>query len=59
MPLRRPVGLTLRCATMGGAYLTFDENKVLLEVGKLADLAVVSADPLVTEESQHPWTPVR
>jgi predicted amidohydrolase YtcJ len=42
----------LRCATVGGAYLTFDENKKgSLEVGKLADLAVVSADPLVTEES--------
>ena len=47
----------LRCATVGGAYLTFDENKKgSLEVGKLADLAVVSADPLATEESSIPDT---
>jgi predicted amidohydrolase YtcJ len=47
----------LRCATAGGAYLTFDENKKgSLEVGKLADLAVVSADPLVAEESSIPDT---
>ena len=47
----------LRCATGNGAYLTFDENKKgSLEVGKLADLAVVSADPLVTEESSIPDT---
>ena len=47
----------LRCATVGGAYLTFDENKKgSLEVGKLADLAVVSTDPLVTEESSIPDT---
>ena len=47
----------LRCATVGGAYLTFDENKKgSLEVGKLADLAVVSADPLVAEESSIPDT---
>jgi predicted amidohydrolase YtcJ len=50
-------GDALRCATVGGAYLTFDENKKgSLEVGKLADLAVVSADPLVTEESNIPDT---
>jgi predicted amidohydrolase YtcJ len=47
----------LRCATVGGAYLTFDENKKgSLEVRKLADLAVVSADPLVAEESSIPDT---
>jgi predicted amidohydrolase YtcJ len=47
----------LRCATVNGAYLTFDENKKgSLEVGKLADLAVMSADPLVTEESSIPDT---
>ena len=42
----------LRCATADGAYLTFDEDKKgSLEVGKLADVAVLSADPLATEES--------
>ena len=47
----------LRCATVNGAYLTFDEDKKgSLEVGKLADLAVVSTDPLVTEESSIPDT---
>jgi predicted amidohydrolase YtcJ len=41
----------LRCATANGAYLTFDESKKgSLEVGKLADLAVLSADPLTVEE---------
>ncbi len=40
----------LRCATMDGAYLTFDEDlKGSLEPGKLADLAVLSADPLTVE----------
>ena len=42
----------LRCATADGAYLTFDEqNKGSLEPGKLADLAVLSGDPLSVEES--------
>jgi len=41
----------LRCATMNNAYLTFDEaKKGSLEPGKLADLAVLSADPLSVEE---------
>jgi len=41
----------LRCATVSGAYLTFDENKKgSLEPGKLADLAVLNADPLTVEE---------
>jgi predicted amidohydrolase YtcJ len=43
----------LRCATGNGAYLTFDESKKgSLEPGKLADLAVLSADPLTIEESK-------
>jgi len=42
----------LRCATANGAYLTFDEdNKGTLQAGKLADLAVLSADPLSVEAS--------
>jgi len=42
----------LRCATANGAYLTFDEDKKgSLEPGKLADLAVLSADPLTVEET--------
>ena len=41
----------LRCATVNGAYLSFDEDKRgSIEVGKLADLAVLSADPLTVEE---------
>jgi predicted amidohydrolase YtcJ len=41
----------LRCATINNAYLTFDEGKKgSLEPGKLADLAVLSADPLGVEE---------
>jgi predicted amidohydrolase YtcJ len=42
----------LRCATNFGAYLTFDEsNKGSLEPGKLADLAVLSVDPLTVAEA--------
>ena len=41
----------LRCATVHNAYLTFDEGKKgSLEPGKLADLAVLSADPLTVAE---------
>ena len=41
----------MRCATENGAWLTFDENiKGSLEPGKLADLAVLTADPLTVEE---------
>ncbi len=37
----------LRCATMGGAYLSFEEDlKGSLEPGKLADVTVLSQDPL-------------
>jgi predicted amidohydrolase YtcJ len=37
----------LRCATMGGAYVAFEEDiKGSLEPGKLADVAVLSQDPL-------------
>ncbi len=42
----------LHCATMGGAYLTFEEDeKGSLEPGKLADIAVLSQDPLGCELS--------
>ncbi len=35
---------------MGGAYLTFDEDrKGSLEPGKLADVAVLSQDPLTCD----------
>ena len=43
----------LRCATANGAYLTFDEdNRGSLEPGKLADLAVLSTDPLTVAEDK-------
>jgi predicted amidohydrolase YtcJ len=43
----------LRCVTQNGAYLTFDEDrKGTLEPGKLADLAVLSADPLTVAETR-------
>jgi predicted amidohydrolase YtcJ len=43
----------LRCATQNGAYLTFDEDKKgSLQAGKLADLAVLSADPLTVDENK-------
>jgi hypothetical protein len=48
----------LRCVTQNGAYLTFDEDrKGTLEPGKLADLAVLSADPLTVEETRSPTSP--
>jgi len=43
----------LRCATANGAYLTFDEaKKGSLEVGKFADLTVLSANPLTVAADQ-------
>jgi len=43
----------LRAATTAGAWLTFEEDeKGTLEPGKLADLAVLSADPLTVDESR-------
>ena len=43
----------LRCATENCAYLTFDEDKKgTLVPGKLADLAVLTADPLSVAEPE-------
>ncbi len=45
----------LRAATVNGAYLTFEErDRGTLEVGKLADLAVLSDDPLTCPEERLP-----
>ncbi len=45
----------LRAATAAGAYLTFEEDeRGTLEEGKLADLAVLSADPLQVPEDDLP-----
>ncbi len=50
----------LRCATLNGSYLSFDEaRKGLLEAGKFADLAVLSADPLTVAEDKHSPRPPR
>jgi predicted amidohydrolase YtcJ len=43
----------LRMYTIGGAWLTFDEKRRgSIEVGKLADLAVLNADYLTVPEGQ-------
>ena len=43
----------LRCGTMGGAYLTFeDDTKGSIEEGKLGDMAVLSDDPLTCAEEE-------
>ena len=43
----------LRCATVNGAYATFDEDKKgTLEPGKFADLVVPSSDPLAVSPDQ-------
>ena len=42
----------LRCSTVDCAYVTLDEGKKgSLEPGKLADLAVLSADPLSIDDA--------
>jgi predicted amidohydrolase YtcJ len=41
----------LRCSTLNGAYLSFDESKKgSVEPGKFADLAILSDDPLSVDE---------
>ena len=43
----------IRCSTVNGAYLSFDEEKRgTLTPGMFADLAVLSDDPLTVEESK-------
>lgn len=43
----------LHCATAGGAYLTFEEDeRGALEVGKLADFAILTDDPLTCPEER-------
>jgi predicted amidohydrolase YtcJ len=43
----------LRMYTSGSAYLSFDDDKIgTIEEGKLADLAVLSANPLYADEQR-------
>ena len=43
----------IRCATIHGAFLTMEEDrKGSIEPGKLADLAVLSADPLTVPDAR-------
>ena len=43
----------LRCAAVGGAELSFEEDdKGSIEVGKLADMAILSEDPLDCAEEE-------
>jgi len=43
----------LRMYTFGSAYLSWDDDKLgSIEVGKLADLAVLSGDPLTTSDTE-------
>ncbi len=43
----------LKCYTINNAYATFDEDlKGSIEVGKLADLAILTKDPLTCPESE-------
>lgn len=45
----------LRIATMGGAWLTFDETtRGSIEAGKLADLAILNGDPLTCASDALP-----
>ena len=45
----------LACASREGAYLTFEEDeKGTLEPGKLADIAVLSDDPLAVDDDRLP-----
>jgi hypothetical protein len=47
----------LACATREGAYLTFEEDlKGTLEIGKLADVAVLDRDLLTAPEDEIPLT---
>ena len=43
----------LRMYTLGSAYLSWDDDKLgSIEVGKLADLAVLSGDPLTASDTE-------